>query len=133
MNAAIELHDSVVEAINVTCGAVTIKLSAYVHRTEGRPGIDAGSGWSQDVELAFGNGAVEHRPNNFPCTLFRSEVTGLIGATGMIPLPCYLPSNVRLEAIDTMGDRLTIRGNSLEARAVSDGEYVERFPGCSTG
>jgi hypothetical protein len=54
VNAAIELHDSQVVAVESATGTIIVWLAAYVHRSDGRPGFDPGSGWSQRVALEFG-------------------------------------------------------------------------------
>jgi hypothetical protein len=46
MNTNIELHDSVVANIATLEGAAIVSFQpAYLHKSEGRPGFDAGSGW----------------------------------------------------------------------------------------
>jgi hypothetical protein len=52
-NAAVEIHDSTLESIETHSEVLVAMLSAYVHRSSGRPGIDAGTGWSQTVRLRF--------------------------------------------------------------------------------
>jgi hypothetical protein len=53
-NAAVEIHDSTLERIEHEGDDIVAVFSAYVHRSAGRPGIDAGSGWSQALHLRFG-------------------------------------------------------------------------------
>src|SRR5262245_11427365 len=36
-------------AVEPAAGAVTVRLAAYVHRSDGRPGFDPGSGWSRKM------------------------------------------------------------------------------------
>ena len=45
VNAAVELHDSLVVVVDSIAGVVTVRLRAYVHRSNGRPGFDPGSGY----------------------------------------------------------------------------------------
>jgi hypothetical protein len=73
VNAAIEIHDSELAAVAPTENGVIVRLApAYVHRSRARPGFDAGSVWSQPVELLF--------------------------TSGVVPLPCVLETAVRFEA-----------------------------------
>ena len=52
MNQSIELHDSVLGEIGFAEGDAKLSfVHAYIHRSEGRPGIDPGTGWSQKAEL----------------------------------------------------------------------------------
>src|SRR5262245_6521240 len=36
-------------AVEPAAGAVTVRLAAHVHRSDGRPGFDPGSGWSRKM------------------------------------------------------------------------------------
>src|SRR4051812_39422815 len=54
MNAAIELHDSNVKVTECSNGDFRIEFSgAYVHRSEGVPGVDPGTGHIQPAEIVF--------------------------------------------------------------------------------
>jgi hypothetical protein len=129
VNAAVELHDSQVVAVELAAGAVTVRLAAYVHRSEGRPGFDPGSGWSQPVALVFAGGVVEEQPSELPCTLDDGRVSVLAEFAGLVPVPASVPGAVRFEAVGLYGERLVVRGSGLEVIAVGEGEFVERFPG----
>jgi hypothetical protein len=52
-NAAVEIHDSTLERIEPRGPDLVAIIRAYVHRSTGRPGIDAGTGWVQTVHLHF--------------------------------------------------------------------------------
>ncbi len=130
MNAAIEFHDSKLLGIDETGGAVILRLSAYVHRSTGQPGRDAGTGWSQQVELVFAGGVVEHRPTELPpFTLEDGQVTGGIEQDGEIPVPVSIPAAVRFDGHGLYGERLVVSGIRLEVRATGEAVYVESFPG----
>lgn len=129
MNATIELHDSTVIAIESRAGSVVVRLDAYVHRSEGRPGIDPGSGWSQTVDLVFAGGVVEKQPSELPCWLSGGNVSAGVASAGMIPLPSSVLSSVRFEAIGLSGDQLIVRSERLEVVEVGEGRFVEAFPG----
>jgi hypothetical protein len=129
MNAAVELHDSDVVAVESGAAAVVVRLAAYVHRSEGRPGIDSGSGWTQPVELVFAGGIVEERPPGLPCTLDDGRVSGRVEFAGMVPLPASVSSAVRFEAQGLCGERLAVRGTELKVVAVGEAVFVESFPG----
>ena len=130
MNAAIEIHDSELAAVVATQNGVIVRLApAYVHRSVGRPGFDAGSGWSQPVEMLFASGVVEGRLPELPCTLDDGNITGGAEFRGMIPLPCVVETAVRFEARNLHGDLVVIRGVRLEVKPVAEASYVEEFPG----
>jgi hypothetical protein len=131
VNTAVELHDSDVVAVAPVGTAVIIRLAAYVHRSDGRSGIDPGSGWSQWVELVFTDGVVEERPAELPCTLDDGGVSGGAEFAGMIPLPTTVGTRVWFEARGLCGERLTVRGTGLKVVAVGEGTFIESVSGTS--
>jgi hypothetical protein len=128
MNAAVELHDSHVIAIETTDSSVIVRLDAYVHRTTGRPGVNAGTGWSQTVDLIFKDGIVDENTLELPCWLSDGNLSPVADSAGMIPLPTSIPSPVRFEAFAFSGDKLVVRGNTLTAVATSEATFIEHVP-----
>ena len=54
MPSIIELHDSVVKLCTANGDDVVVRLSpAYLHRTTGQPGFDAGDVYTLDMDLRF--------------------------------------------------------------------------------
>jgi hypothetical protein len=53
MNTSIHLHDAVITALLPKGEWVEMHLTAVVHQSPGRPGIDAGFAWRQDAKLSF--------------------------------------------------------------------------------
>src|SRR5688500_14560382 len=100
MNTVIELHDTKVAEIVARQGTVTVHfLPAYLHKSEGRPGFDAGTGWVQDARLVFEDAFVSGRFPNLPCDVMEGEL--LVGAEhhdNSIPVPLEVaaPSELRL-------------------------------------
>jgi hypothetical protein len=60
-NRLIELRDSRVLSVTLDGDGVVIAMSANVHESEGRPGIDAGTGWTQPVRVTVFEGRVVRR------------------------------------------------------------------------
>ncbi len=130
VNAAIEIHDSELAAVILTQVGVIVRLApAYVHRSGGRPGFDAGSGWCQPVELVFVAGVVVGLLPELPCTLDDGIISGGAEFRGMIPLPYVVETAVHFEACNLHGDLVVIRGLGLEVKAIGEASYVEEFPG----
>ncbi len=132
VNAAVELHDSQVVAVDSIAGVVTVRLRAYVHRSNGRPGFDPGSGWSQPVDLVFTAGVIEERPAELPFTLADGSVSGGTTFDGLIPLSTSIGLAVCFEARGICGERLAVRGQGMVAVAAAEGVFVESFPGAKT-
>lgn len=56
-NSIIELHDSRMTRIRSEGSAVVLELNAYIHVSDGIPGVDAGTGWRQPIRMTI-EGAV---------------------------------------------------------------------------
>ena len=61
LDGEIEVHDSTVQRITDVSGSVSIDLSAYIHKSDGRLGIDRGTGWVQEARLTFGRSRLNLR------------------------------------------------------------------------
>lgn len=89
MNSSIEIQDSAVGEIRTSAEGVTIRLApAYVHKSNGRPGVDAGSGWTQEAQLFISDATLVGRVPILPCLLAGGTlVVGGGSHENMIPLP----------------------------------------------
>jgi hypothetical protein len=60
LSLRIEIHDSAVDNITVEAGAAVLHFpEVYIHSSEGRPAVDAGTGWTQQAEIRIGNARIE--------------------------------------------------------------------------
>jgi hypothetical protein len=126
-NAAIEFHDSVLERCDVDGGEVVVILTAYVHRSAGRPAVDAGTGWTQSARLRIAGG--------------RASVSGpidLVAGTircadhtyeNIIPAPLVCEGVTSTELLGAGGERVQITGHGVRVDLVGEATYVETFPG----
>lgn len=131
MNSIIEIHDSTLASISFVGHDLVLCLSpAYVHQTAGRPGIDQGSGWVQDINVVFSEAVVEFSPLEIPCGLSeRTLSVGEIHWDNGIPLPLAVSGEVSLTAITCQNERLVVRGTGASAVTLGALRYVEEFPG----
>ena len=131
MNRMVELHDSTLAGITPDGPDLILSLApAYVHRSAGRPGIDRGSGWLQDIDLVISGAVVESLPTEFPVNLSDGSFSvGEVRFDNAIPLPLAVTGAVSLVAVTFGGELLAVHGTG--ARAVMRGElgYLEEFPG----
>jgi hypothetical protein len=127
-NAAVEIHDSTLERIEPRGSDMVAVLHAYVHRSLGRPGIDAGSGWVQPVHLHFPAATVTGSVAAIPMELLDGRLV-LSGETfeNCIPLPLSHkgPSRIELESWNEL--KIVITGDGLTAVFAGPPEYVEEF------
>ena len=75
MNSAIEIHDSTVAKIS-TIGSTTVLHfdKAYVHKSDGVPCVDSGTGWLQTIELHFIDSEVHDLPNELPVDMHDGQL-----------------------------------------------------------
>lgn len=66
-NRAVELHDSQVISVRLEGGTCVIELAAYVHDSDGTPGVDAGTGWTQAAQLTLHGAHDAQHPGTLPC------------------------------------------------------------------
>jgi hypothetical protein len=129
MNASIELHDSTVARIEKTGETVTVDLQpAYVHKSEGRAGIDRGTGWAQRARLIFENAIVGGTQPNLPCRIMDGElVVGEVKHDNLIPVPPNSTSPTTLHVVfDSLHD-LTVTASCVRIEFLVEPSYVEEF------
>ena len=130
MNREVELHDSTLAGIEAVGRDVVIRLApAYVHHSEGRPGIDPGSGCHQDIDLVIREAVTESSPSRLPCWLSDGALSiGEATWENAIPLPLAASGAVSFSAVTAEGESLVVRGTSAEALPRGEARYVEPFP-----
>jgi hypothetical protein len=135
MNQMIELHDSEIAVSWFDQGAFIMIFShAYIHRSDGRPGIDLGTGWSQRAELVIEEAAEIDLPRAWPCTIYHGslELNGFVHKNA-IPIPLLHGRSVRLQLdiadYDDNFSALEIVGKNAQLTLLGEARYVEEFSG----
>ena len=127
MNEAIELHDSELVAVSFSDGEAVVSFSAYIHRSTGTPGVDAGSGWSQPATLAIASASMSS-----VVELPLSVADGSLRIGDALHDNC-IPSNgtfdgpIELHLHFHLSESLTIRGERLTIALHGEPSYVEDF------
>jgi hypothetical protein len=130
MNEAIELHDSVLERVTETADGVVIRLTAYVHRSQGIPGHDSGTGWSQPADITVHHGRVTAQTATPPCCLDGGTVNGEFGRIeNVLPLPFRMsgPSQVQLDGLG--GEVLVVKGANVEVTMLDKPDLLDEYEG----
>ena len=130
LNAAIELHDSVVAEISRLESTVEIALRpAYVHQSAGRPGVDDGIVLVQNVVISAEEGSVTGKLGELPSDIFDGELeVGQQAFPNMIPLPCDVAGSVTLTLfLSPDNHKLVIFGKRITVRLDGQASYVEEF------
>lgn len=135
LNSAIEMHDSELAAVERDGPRLKIHLTpAYIHKSPGRPAIDPGSGWTQNLTLQIEEGTVEGTIPEMPCVLSDGTLTiGEIQWNNCIPLPVQGVGNVELILKIMWGGEVSFTGKRIFSVLVGEPRYVEEFPGTIKG
>ena len=135
MNSAFELHDSTLSGVSESDGSVTVALRpAYLHKSPGRPGTDAGTGWRLDLDLRFSGASVEGLPVRFPVEIADGSLrVGGVEHANVVPLPIPAGAPAELVLILETSSRLVVRGSAVASEPRREAEYVEEFSGGQGG
>jgi hypothetical protein len=128
MKKGLELHDSRVDEVNLSGGNAAVHFShAYIHKSKGAPGLDPGTGWSQEVLLLLSEveacGPLPTLPNTISDGYL--EVGGI--KHSMLPLPFTRKVGARLHLIFADGGQLEIVGKRPAIELLGKPIYVEEF------
>ena len=129
MNTIIEIHDSTVGEITLQDGAVIVHfLPACLHKSEGRPGIDCGTGWVQDARLVFADASANGNSPNLPCRVMDGELV-VAGERhdNEIPVPLEITAPTELRVIFDSLHIVTIKGRGVRLDLFGEPRYVEEF------
>ena len=123
-----ELHDSRVDAVEVSGTNASVHFShAYVHKSSGAPGRDAGTGWSQEALLVLADVTVS---GPLP-TLPNSISDGFLEVGGvkheLLILPFKLKVVARLYLVFADGSCLDIIGKRPAIELLGQPIFVEDF------
>ncbi len=125
-NAVIELHDSRVVRVHAIGSDVVLDVDAYVHVSEGEPGVDEGTGWKRTVTVTIRNGSIRRTIEN---DLLISDGQLRVGEKtfdNMLPLDLDVAGDVSIELVGAEGT-LSITGNGISVTPHGEATYVERF------
>ena len=136
MKTAIELHDS--ECLEIrfdSDGNGVIVLDAYVHRTDGTPGISPGEGGVQRLHMSMTMMTMTGEVGTLPATIYEgSLVLDGFDHDNIVPLPLQAAGNATLRLM--LADdarRIHVSGRDISVEAVGEFRFVENvdFSQCS--
>jgi hypothetical protein len=126
----IEIHDSDLETVTVTDGNIVLELApAYIHVSDGRPGIDAGTGWIQNAVIRVRGGELLGSIKELPCTLWDGHLKVSDELfDNLVPIPLDSAGNIELQLTSISGESLQVRGNRITLELLGEPRYIEKFP-----
>jgi hypothetical protein len=129
MNTTIEIHDSTVAEISERDGTVMVHfLPAYLHKSEGRPTFDSGTGWIQEARLIFAEASISGDFPDWPCDIMGGEI--IVGGErhdNLIPVPLEVAKLIELRLICDSIHTVTVTGQGVRLELVGEPRYVEDF------
>jgi hypothetical protein len=132
MNLAMEFHDSELTSMAKRGDSIELRFEAYIHGSEGVPGVDAGKGWYQDLMLVVGDGSVKGEITSWPAELYDGTLE-IDGTTikNVIPLPLERNGHIRLTVKPSFYDEpLVVLGNGVSLEFFPGApRFIEDFPG----
>ena len=105
-----------------------LRLDAYVHLSAGEPGLDPGTGSSQEVDVLVREASVAAVPTETFLWISEGSVEIEGSARSSLPLPFEASGAVRLHWTGAEG-RLVVAGRGLSVIPLGEPVFVERFPG----
>jgi hypothetical protein len=129
MNTVIEIHDSRVAEITNRDGIVVVHFRpAYLHKSEGRAGIDSGTGWVQDARLIFVEATTSGDFPDWPCDIMDGEIIlGDERHRNLIPVPLDVPTPTELGLICDSVQTVTVSGRGVRLELIGEPRYAEDF------
>ncbi len=135
-NRCIELHDSELDAIAFEGADVILHFPhLYIHASDGRPGWDRGTGWSQEAFLRIGRAHVQGKFSEESRAAYDGVhclSSGHLTIDGnqsqnIIPIPLNVRGTVEL-SLECWGDTVRVSGDSITLELLGEAKYVEEFP-----
>ena len=135
-NRAIEIHDSAVDQITLEGNVAVLHFpEVYIHSSEGRPAIDAGTGWTQEAVIRVANAHIEGKFSQESRDAYGGYAHSLSGGSlringsvsaNLIPIPLDVQGDIEL-TLECWGDVVRVHGNSVRVELIGTAEYVEEF------
>jgi hypothetical protein len=115
--------------------AVLYFPKVYIHSSEGRPAIDAGTGWTQEAVIRIGNARIEgkfsqeSREAYGDYAHYLSDGSLAINGTisdNLIPIPLDVRGEIDLK-LECCGDIVHVHGSSAKLELIGKAKYVEEY------
>ena len=131
-NRAMEFHDSTFDGLQTDGANLTLRFSAaYIHESEGEPGLDAGISWVQEVRLHFGNAFTSGSMSELPCYLWDGQISLADEWLQMVPVPLEYSGTVELKLVENgqVDGQVEVTGTHVRMELSGEPKNVEKFPG----
>ncbi len=127
-----EFHDSTFDGLERDGSNLTLRFSAaYIHESEGEPGLDAGISWIQEVRLHFRNASTRGSMSELPCYLWDGQISLAGESLQMVPVPLEYSGTVELKLVENgqVDAQVEVAGTHVRMELSGEPTHVEKFPG----
>lgn len=135
-NQVIEIHDSALDQISLEGGVAVLHFpEVYIHSSERRPAIDAGTGWAQEAVIRIGNARIEGKFSQESSEAYGGyahylengslTINGAI-SDNLIPIPLDVRGEIEL-TLECCGDIVRVQGSSVTLELIGSAKYVEEY------
>jgi hypothetical protein len=131
-NRAMEFHDSTFDGFDQDGPNLTLRFSAaYIHESDGKPGLDAGVDWIQDVRLHFENASHTGSMSQLPCYLWDGQLSLADESIQMVPVPLEYTGKVKLKLVENgeVDGAIEVTATHVEMELRGEPKSFEKFPG----
>jgi hypothetical protein len=127
-NSALEFHDSEVGSVTVGDRELRVVFSAaYVHRSPGQPGVDAGKGYLAPVVMTFSEAEWDGELSACCGGVSTGDVECNGVKASLISLPYSSAAPVVACLQFTNGALLTVRAAAMQCRITGQETFVESY------
>jgi hypothetical protein len=122
MKREIELHDSTLKKVVVDDTKTILCFDrAYVHYSEGKPGVDKGTGWAQKINIILHKANVYELPSDLPNDISDSYL--IINGKklqNMFKLPFKAEGKIEIELLTQYNQKLRVAAVKIETEEIGD-------------
>jgi hypothetical protein len=130
MQSALELHDSKIASVEQSGSSLVFHFSsAYIHQSEGDPGVSSGEGFVQPALLEFLGASWSDGLPSQPEVISNAEIVVNGEVFSLIPCNLQLDSPVQAKFIFVSGRTLTISAASASLKLTGTPHWVESYVG----
>ena len=130
MRASLEFHDSEIGSVSADGTSLVLRFSkAYVHRSQGEPGVASGEGYLQAAELVFSDATWSGQFPDNSDSIHDGSI--LIDGEALLLLPQPFECNSRAQAqfTFTSGRTLLVHANGVRCSLTGDAHWIESYEG----
>ena len=129
MNKSIEFHDSTLSKITQDNETIVLHFDkAYIHQSEGIPGVDNGTGWLQSIDIQLSQAKINILPKELPIDLYAGYfILDNKKLDNGIDLPLNSSGKIEICFTTNFNEEIIITAKSVSSIEKSKLEFVEDF------